>query len=590
MKEIELCDLLDEYDPVGVSPDIDEDSDVGSISSIASCWRKDIFATTKTRTHPVEWIREDDVLKKHSINKIITTQNFHRIRKKCLKDGELFCDVDFLPESKNLVDPKSRVIWMRPNEICLQLRLNKMPKMFVNSYDRFDIKQGSVGDCWLLAAMANLAESKDYFPLVVPDWKMPNAFQKDYAGIFRFRFWKLGRWREIIIDDFLPTEASYFDRSRGDLIYVKSIALNEFWSALLEKAYAKFSGGYKYLEGGLANEAAVAFTGGIPELINLEAIDWSRDRIFYLLKTSFDRGSFMSCAMGISDIHHMNEGISLGLQKFHAYTISKIVRIPMFDGSNIRLLRIRNPHGNFQEWRGPWSDRDINWNYISENIKQKLRLRFSNDGEFYICFEDFMKYFAQVQICHLTLDDVDDRNGEKRFELFEYHGKWQGESAGGCGNDGYQSFAKNPQYYIDLYHCDPFYGKNKCPVIISLAQSTNKRKSELAIGFEVYKCPSKSLRLTPEYLYFHKTVEEKRLPFTNLREVSRRMLLPSGRYCIIPCTFRKGDERKFHLRIFIEKNKGYAEDDAERFAALNMKYINEKNLTSIFEYNKSILT
>lgn len=231
-------------------------------------------------------------------------QDYAALKQDCRSRGMLFEDPEFPASNHLLVDDNNQFIisyfgrtqfdrnsiqWLRPHEICQKMNTGLRPQMFVKDADRFDINQGEIGNCWFLAAVANLAENKKCFQRVVPS---DQDFDRNYSGIFRFRFWRFGEWVEIVIDDRLPTR-------NGKLIYLRSVEKNEFWGALLEKAYAKLHGSYRALEGGLTIEAAVDFSGGIPEMIELDRLEYSKERLFYIMSKADNNGAFMGCALTV---------------------------------------------------------------------------------------------------------------------------------------------------------------------------------------------------------------------------------------------------------------------------------------------------
>ncbi|VDK65920.1 unnamed protein product [Cylicostephanus goldi] len=111
--------------------------------------------------------------------------------------------------------------------------LHNDPHLFVEGASPNDVTQGILGNCWFVSACSALTHNQHLLNRVIPDadsqeWSVKNS----YAGVFRFRFWRFGRWVEVVIDDLLPTRD-------GSLLFARSKTPNEFWSALLEKAFAK---------------------------------------------------------------------------------------------------------------------------------------------------------------------------------------------------------------------------------------------------------------------------------------------------------------------------------------------------------------
>ncbi len=146
---------------------------------------------------------------------------------------------------------------------------------------------------------------------------------------------------------------------------------------------------------------------------------------------------------------------------------------------------------------------------IPKDKRRELGLTFEDDGEFYMSFRDFMKYFRELEICHLSPDSIDQKDSHKRFEVFHFYGSWQnGSTAGGCGNDGNRAFAMNPQFFINLNDPDPYDDETHCPVVISLMQRQKKRKSEHAIGFKIFSCDLETKRLSERDLEYNRSVNQ----------------------------------------------------------------------------------
>uniref|UniRef100_A0A674NP72 Calpain-2 catalytic subunit n=1 Tax=Takifugu rubripes TaxID=31033 RepID=A0A674NP72_TAKRU len=506
-------------------------------------------------------------------------QDYETLWKECLRSGRLFEDDCFPAGSKSLgyeeLGPYSfktrEVVWKRPKELCPD------PKFIDGGATRTDICQGALGDCWLLAAIASLTLDQRILARVVPP---DQTFTEDYAGIFHFQFWQFGEWVEVVVDDRLPTKD-------GKLLFVHSAQGSEFWSALLEKAYAKVNGCYEALSGGSTTEGFEDFTGGISERHDLGNAD---PHLFHIIKKALERGSLLGCSIDITNASDSEAVTYRKLVKGHAYSVTGADQVE-YGGEAVHLIRIRNPWGQV-EWNGAWSDDSSEWRYVSSDDRARLTNR-SDDGEFWMSFSDFLRQYSRLEICNLTPDALTGDDYKKWAET-EFEDTWRrGSSAGGCRNYP-NSFWMNPQFVIKLEEVDddPDEGQEGCTFIVGLMQKNRRRMRKMGedmetIGFAIYELPEECSGLRNVHLkrdFFLRNASAARSEtFINLREVCNHFCLPPGEYLIIPSTFEPNKNADFYLRVLSEKNADFQEIDDAVESHVEQIDIDEDDISSHFK-------
>ncbi|XP_036592925.1 calpain-3 isoform X1 [Trichosurus vulpecula] len=488
----------------------------------------------------------------------VKEKTFDQLHKKCLEKKVLYLDPDFPPDETSLFYSQKfpiQFVWKRPPEIC------ENPRFIIGGANRTDICQGDLGDCWFLAAIACLTLNERLLFRVIPH---NQTFTENYAGIFHFQFWRYGDWVDVVIDDCLPTY-------NNQLVFTKSNHRNEFWSALLEKAYAKLHGSYEALKGGNTTEAMEDFTGGVTEFFEIK--DAPRD-MYKIMKKAIERGSLMGCSIDTIVPVQYETRMTCGLVKGHAYSVTGLEETT-FKGEKVKLVRLRNPWGQV-EWNGSWSDGWKDWVLIDKAEKSRLQHQVTEDGEFWMSYKDFMNHFTKLEICNLTADALES-DKLQTWTVSVNEGRWvRGCSAGGCRNFP-DTFWTNPQYRLKLLEedDDPEDNEVVCSFLVALMQKNRRKDRKLGanlftIGFAIYEVP-KEMHGNKQHLqkdfFLYNASKAKSKTYINMREVSERFRLPPSEYVIVPSTYDPHQEGEFILRVFSEKRN--LSEDVENTIAVD---------------------
>ena len=184
-------------------------------------------------------------------------KKFDEVIQELTESGKQFEDPDFPAADESIVDPTDqtdalksigKVVWRRPKDIPALLDKNGKAHLFHGKIEPNDIKQGMLGDCYFLSALAALAEKPNRIRDMFLDEEVNNE------GIYGAKMYKNGIEMYVNVDDFIPlTEGDRvsFARSNGP----------ELWVIMLEKMWAKLHGSYERCDAGWEHHTIRDLTG-----------------------------------------------------------------------------------------------------------------------------------------------------------------------------------------------------------------------------------------------------------------------------------------------------------------------------------------
>jgi hypothetical protein len=204
-----------------------------------------------------------------------------------------------------------------------------------NGVQASDVRQGAIGDCYLVAALAAVANSN---PKAIQD-----AIKDNRDGTYTVRFYEVG-WggskseTKVTVDADLP--ANY-----GSPAYAKSTEKvdgkpnMELWPSLLEKAYAQWKGSYNAIgHGGVSGDVMEALTGNRSQYSRTSG---GGDALWDKVKKAAEAKKPMTAGSGDKDDPKYKDP-KAGVYGWHAYTVLNAYEKKEGD-KTVKYVTLRNP-------------------------------------------------------------------------------------------------------------------------------------------------------------------------------------------------------------------------------------------------------
>lgn len=305
--------------------------------------------------------------------------------------------------------------WVRSNDLC------QGGPLFENVHPN-DISQPVLGDCWLLGALAGLAEFEGaVFGLFEERRQSPD-------GRYTMKLYNGTEFEPVVIDDFIPVSAV-----DGETLFSKPQD-NDQWVLLAEKAMAKWMGSYiqctcaynlvafmLLTDSGPCKAFGQSRNGQPPFDSNnytemrvtltdphvrgsvfLEEQGPASHEVVWQELLTADRMNYIVCAWTLKEVGPVG---SNGLVRGKAYAIIGALEVQA-DGINWRVVHVRNPWASVPGafWRGQLSDEWAGWGQYPQLAQELGAGNPGLDGTFWMTWDDFRDAFSDIGVVPKTME------------------------------------------------------------------------------------------------------------------------------------------------------------------------------------------
>ncbi|KPI83073.1 putative calpain-like cysteine peptidase putative cysteine peptidase Clan CA family C2 [Leptomonas seymouri] len=313
-----------------------------------------------------------------------------------------------------------------------------------------------------------------------------------------------------------------------------------WWPLLLEKAYAKYVGGYERFDDCTSHETLRDLTGRPVTHLPFDMKLASEVANCSYRDVAFWRRTHDQLEKGDVFIAVSNDVVPDGIHSHCYYAVFDVIEtVPGSNDPSDLVIKIHNCYHDEPEYIGPLCVGDQDW---TPTLRSVCKANPEKEPEFlYLPQPIFLRNFSSMQRCHINCGD-----------RLTVSGEWN-ESCSG-GNPKYTTFRENPMYLVqntsgrsvtvlaELRHAAPvFYDAHDMGVYHQSALSLLR--------------PDGAAQLVAPLLAHntHRFVQKGLL--TDAREVCAEMELPANSTCyLVPYTKKKGCFGKYQLSVYPQDN------------------------------------